>query len=193
MKLTRNIKDVYSSLTSLTRGIIFFSFILFIIMIILLLFQSANSIEIIGNLFTALTIFILPEVYSVIQKRNEKRKETERNILLIRKIMRELNTNKKILDSIYYSNTTNVSKSALYFIDYLEGSIWGKNKDSVDLDEKLTEKIDGLVRVILIFKNSYSKIEVDELEGYIAYIIQKIEEATTKLDEVLNVNKTLES
>lgn len=68
-----------------------------------------------------------------------------------------------------------------------------KNKDSVDLDEKLTEKIDGLVRVILIFKNSYSKIEVDELEGYIAYIIQKIEEATTKLDEVLNVNKTLES
>ncbi|WP_314943252.1 hypothetical protein [Abiotrophia defectiva] len=193
MKLTRNIKDVYSSLTSLTRGIIFFSFILFIIMIILLLFQSANSIEIIGNLFTALTIFILPEVYSVIQKRNEKRKETERNILLIRKIMRELNTNKKILDSIYYSNTTNVSKSALYFIDYLEGSIWEKNKDSVDLDEKLTEKIDGLVRVILIFKNSYSKIEVDELEGYIAYIIQKIEEATTKLDEVLNVNKTLES
>lgn len=193
MKLTRNIKDVYSSLTSLTRGIIFFSFILFIIMIILLLFQSANSIEIIGNLFTALTIFILPEVYSVIQKRNEKRKETERNILLIRKIMRELNTNKKILDSIYYSNTTNVSKSALYFIDYLEGSIWKKNKDSVDLDEKLTEKIDGLVRVILIFKNSYSKIEVDELEGYIAYIIQKIEEATTKLDEVLNVNKTLES
>ena len=162
-------------------------------MIILLLFQSANSIEIIGNLFTALTIFILPEVYSVIQKRNEKRKETERNILLIRKIMRELNTNKKILDSIYYSNTTNVSKSALYFIDYLEGSIWEKNKDSVDLDEKLTEKIDGLVRVILIFKNSYSKIEVDELEGYIAYIIQKIEEATTKLDEVLNVNKTLES
>lgn len=126
MKLTRNIKDVYSSLTSLTRGIIFFSFILFIIMIILLLFQSANSIEIIGNLFTALTIFILPEVYSVIQKRNEKRKETERNILLIRKIMRELNTNKKILDSIYYSNTTNVSKSALYFIDYLEGSIWKK-------------------------------------------------------------------
>lgn len=153
---------------------------------------KSNLISFLGDVANALMVVLIPDIYARVQSVNDTRKDIHNKILVLNNMSWELANNKLILNSIYYSGSSELREDNLYFIDNVDYTIWQDNKESIELDEGTIRNIYRLITALKILKYSYTResiwainLAVKKIEEKIEFVENEIQKKVSELENHL--------
>lgn len=171
----------FKKISVISKILLFISFAIFCFLVVGIWgkYTYSDFAQFGGTIIAALMTVVFPDIYNVIQKESDERKDRRKNSLLITRVLWELRENEIRLKNTL-SNDKNLGLDT-HYIASIVCVVWENSNIEIELEKGLYTDIFKLYAALRLLKGTYYKVKSSELKEVIEIIIERMDDVIEEL------------